>query len=134
MADALEAVIGAVFMDGGFEAAREFVLRTFQSEFGEVNAIPMLETPKGELQEMLQARAPQSPVYQIVSSSGPDHDRVFECVVSHGAEVLGRGQGKSKKAAESEAALSALRRLREAKAAAANGGDGPKTSSAAPTP
>jgi ribonuclease-3 len=114
VADALEAVIGAVFLDGGFPEARDFVLRTFRSSFGELNAIPTLENPKGELQEILQAKAPQAPSYEIVAATGPDHDRVFECVVSHCGAVLGRGFGKSKKEAESEAALAALKQLRAA--------------------
>ena len=108
MADAFEAVIGAIFMDGGFEPAREFVLRSFRTAFGELTSIPTLENPKGELQEMLQSKSPDAPFYQLVSATGPDHDRIFECVVLHGGLEMGRGQGKSKKSAESEAALSAL--------------------------
>jgi ribonuclease-3 len=112
LADAFEALIGAVFLDGGFEAARGFVLRSFHRAFGELTAIPTLDNPKGELQEMLQARSPDAPHYEVVRASGPDHDRDFECVVSHGGMALGRGLGKSKKAAESEAALAALKKLR----------------------
>ncbi len=114
LADAFEALMGALFMDGGFDAAQEFILREFQSAFGELSAIPILENPKGELQEFLQARSPEAPEYHVVSSSGPDHDRLFECTVHHGGVELARGSGKSKKAAESEAALAALKKLREA--------------------
>jgi ribonuclease-3 len=81
LADAFEAVIGAIFMDGG-------------------------------LQELLQAESAEAPVYQLVSVSGPDHDRVFECAVSYRDELLGRGSGKTKKTAESEAARQALILLR----------------------
>jgi ribonuclease-3 len=112
LADAFEAVIGAVFLDGGFEAARTFLLNSFRQAFGELTSIPTLDNPKGELQEMLQATAPQAPQYQMVHATGPDHDRVFECVVVHNGVELGRGRGKSKKAAESEAALSALEKIR----------------------
>ena len=66
---------------------------------------------------MLQSISPEAPHYKAVSSTGPDHDRVFECTVHHGGVELARGQGKSKKAAESEAALAALTKLRERKAA-----------------
>jgi len=111
-ADAFEALIGAVFLDGGFDAAREFVLRSFHRAFGELTAIPTLDNPKGELQEILQAKSSDAPQYQMVRATGPDHDRDFECVVSHGGIELGRGQGKSKKAAESEAAMAALKKLR----------------------
>jgi ribonuclease-3 len=115
LADTYEALLGAVFLDGGFEAAREFILREFQAPFGGLLVIPVLENPKGELQELLQAVSPEAPHYDVVSASGPDHDRIFECTVHHGGAELARGQGKSKKAAESEAALAALTRLREKK-------------------
>jgi len=111
-ADAFEAVVGAIFMDGGYDAAREFVLRCFRENFGELTTIPTLENPKGELQEILQAKSPAAPEYQLICATGPDHDRDFECVVLHGGVELGRGTGKSKKAAESEAAAAALKKLR----------------------
>ncbi len=112
LADAFEALIGAVFLDGGFGAAQTFVLRSFHEAFGELTSIPTLDNPKGELQEKLQAASPNSPQYEVVCVTGPEHDRVFECVVCHDGRELGRGSGKSKKAAESEAALAALRILR----------------------
>ena len=75
--------------------------------------LPTLENPKGELQELLQARSSLAPEYQTISATGPDHDRVFECIVQHGGVELAHGSGKSKKAAESDAALAALKKLRE---------------------
>ena len=113
LADTFEALVGAIFLDGGYEAARGFILRQFGAAFGELNVIPMLENPKGELQEFLQARSSEAPQYHVVSSTGPDHDRLFECTVHHGGVELARGSGKSKKSAESEAALAALKKLRE---------------------
>ena len=112
LADAFEAVLGAVFLDGGFEAARELILHEFGAAFGKLNVLPIIENPKGELQEFLQARSPEAPEYRVVSATGPDHDRVFECTVHHGGVELARGRGKSKKAAESDAALAALKLLR----------------------
>jgi len=112
LADTFEAVVGAIFLDGGFEAVREFVLRRFREAFGGLSVIPILENPKGELQELLQARSSEAPEYRVVSATGPDHDRLFECTVHHGGAELARGSGKSKKAAESEAALAALELLR----------------------
>ena len=125
LADTLEAVIGAVFLDGGYEAAHGFILREFGPACGELNVIPILENPKGELQEYLQARSTEAPKYDVVSSSGPDHDRIFECTVHHGGVELARGTGPSKKAAESEAALAALKKLR-GQATLAPGDDVPK--------
>jgi len=112
LADTFEALLGAIFLDGGFEAVRDFILREFGSAFNKVSALPAIENPKGELQELLQARSPEAPEYQVVSTTGPDHDRVFECVVHHGGAELARGRGKSKKAAESDAARVALKKLR----------------------
>lgn len=117
LADAYEALVGALFIDGGFEAAREFIQREFRSELGELTVIPTMENPKGELQELLQAVSSEAPQYNVVSATGPDHDRMFECTVEHAGVELARGRGKSKKAAESEAALAALMKLREEKAA-----------------
>lgn len=113
LADAYEALVGAIFLDGGFDVAREFILREFRAGFGQLSVIPILENPKGELQEFLQARSAEAPQYNVVSATGPDHDRVFECTVHHAGLELARGSGKSKKAAESEAALAALKKLRE---------------------
>ncbi len=70
-----------------------------------------IENPKGELQELLQARSTSAPEYQLISASGADHDRDFECAVSHDGVELARGRGKTKKAAEGDAAEAALKKL-----------------------
>ena len=87
-------------------------MRSFLEAFGELNSIPTLENPKGELQEILQANSAEPPHYEVIGMHGPEHDRDFECVVSHGGKQLGVGRGKSKKNAESQAALAALKALR----------------------
>ena len=115
LADGFEAVVGAIFLDGGYEVARTFILREFAGAFGELSDLPNLENPKGELQELLQAVSPEAPQYHVVSATGPDHDRIFECTVHHAGVELARGAGKSKKLAESEAALAALNQLRAGK-------------------
>jgi ribonuclease-3 len=115
LADAFESLLGAIFLDGGLDAARGFILREFSAAFGKLSVIPTIENPKGELQELLQARSPKAPEYHVVSATGPDHDRVFECIVQHDGMELARGSGKSKKAAETDAALAALKKLREEK-------------------
>jgi ribonuclease-3 len=114
LADAYEALLGALFLDGGYEAAQEYILRSFRDVFGELTQAPNLENPKGELQELLQARSPVAPQYELTYATGPDHDRVFECAVFHQGVELARGRGKSKKEAESQAALAALQHLRTA--------------------
>ena len=117
LADTFESLLGAIFLDGGFEAAREFVLREFAADFGALTEVGDIENPKGELQELLQARSPHAPEYEFIAATGPDHDRVFECAVWHAGAELARGTGKSKKAAESAAALAALAKLRAEPAA-----------------
>jgi ribonuclease-3 len=113
LTDAFEALLGAVFLDGGVDAAREFVRREFAADFGALAELTGIDNPKGELQELLQSHSPQAPEYQLVSARGADHDRDFECAVLHDGVELARGRGKSKKAAESDAALAALKKLRE---------------------
>ena len=113
IADAFEAVLGAIFLDAGFEAARAVILRQFEPALAGLHARPIIDNPKGELQEWLQAGSAEAPEYRVVSATGPEHDRVFECTVHHHGAELARGSGKSKKDAESAAALAALRKLRE---------------------
>lgn len=113
LADAFEALLGAVFLDSGYDVTREFILRRFGDAFSALNQAPQIENPKGDLQEMLQANSVEAPRYEMTATSGPDHDRHFECAVFHQDVELGRGQGKSKKEAEGQAALAALLKLRE---------------------
>lgn len=112
LADAFEAVLGAIFLDGGFEAARDFILREFAEDFAGLALQTAIANPKGELQEWLQASSPVAPVYRLVSADGPDHERQFVCAVLHDGVELARGSGKSKKIAESQAAVAALKKLR----------------------
>ncbi|MEI8291124.1 MAG: ribonuclease III [Verrucomicrobiota bacterium] len=112
LADAFEALLGAVFIDGGYDAARDFILREFAADIEELALPAGIENPKGELQELLQSKSPNAPVYELVAAEGPDHDRSFVCAVLHEGAELARGVGKSKKNAESDAALVALKTLR----------------------
>lgn len=109
MADAFEAVLGAVYLDGGFDAACEVVLRLSKNEVEKVSKEPEERNPKGQLQEVLQAIFPESPVYTVVSEDGPDHDKVFVVEVKWNGEILSSGKGKNKKAAEAAAATAAMK-------------------------
>jgi len=115
LADAFEALLGAICLDAGLDVTRNFILRCFRESFGELDVIPNQENPKGELQELLQSQSPDGPEYRVESVTGPEHDRVFECSVSYRGKEIGRGTGKSKKVAECQAASSALEHLRTAK-------------------
>lgn len=108
MADAFEAVLGAVYLDGGFEAASEVVLRLSESEIEKVSAKPEERNPKGQLQEVLQAIWPESPTYSVLSEEGPDHDKVFVVEVTWRGEILSTGEGRNKKSAEAAAAKCAI--------------------------
>lgn len=108
LADAFEAIAGAVYLDGGMEAAKKLAHLLFYQQILDLGATPMDQNPKGQLQEILQSISPQSPAYQIVEESGPDHAKSFHSVVIWGGRELGRGNGKSKKEAEVEAARNAL--------------------------
>ena len=111
LCDAMEAVLAAVYLDGGMEAAREVVERCWPGE-GEVSR-PMQDS-KGQLQEILQKNGGETPTYRITGASGPPHAPVFEAAVFRGTEEIGRGSGRTKKQAEQAAALSALQRLEKA--------------------
>ncbi len=108
LANAFEALIGALYLDGGFEVARQFALKESRALLRDITKAPDEINPKGELQEILQAIAAQSPRYEILSESGPDHERKFESSVVWEGIELARGHGRSKKAAETAAAIAAL--------------------------
>ena len=110
LADAMEALIGAVYLDAGFEAADRLIRRLWAGRIEEKAANPGVKDFKTRLQEVL-AAAGKRPVYQV-TGTGPDHQRSFEAVVGVDGGELGRGEGKSKKAAEQAAAEEALRGLR----------------------
>ena len=111
LAGALEAVIAAVFLDRGASAARDFVLRLFEGEIQGAVSHGAGDDYKSQLQELAQSRQQLTPVYHVVEATGLAHDRTFAVEVKVGDRVLGRGRGKSKKVAETEAAHAALQRL-----------------------
>ena len=110
--DALEALIGAVYLDGGLEAARRVVLGLFKRQLaGAADAI-LAGNPKGRLQEWSQKQyAGAIPEYVALSESGPDHARLYVAAVHLNGAEAGRGEGPSKKVAESAAAQAALTHL-----------------------
>lgn len=107
LADAFEAVIGAVFITQGVEAARRLLISQFASKMEHLTPADY-EDKKSLLQELVQARVPHGVNYKLLSSSGPDHRPHFESGVYCGKLLLGRGQGGSKKESELAAAAAAL--------------------------
>lgn len=108
LADALEAVAGAIYIDAGSKAAHQFATRLFTADLIALDQGPLERNPKGELQEIIQTSSPNGPVYSIVATEGPDHSKNFVASVSWQGHELGRGSGRSKKDAETQAAQSAL--------------------------
>jgi ribonuclease III len=104
LADALESLIGAIYMDQGLSIARNFVLDKFASRLEKAAVKGIGHNYKALLQELTQARYKQLPAYQVAQSSGPDHDKSFVVEVKLGNRILGSGSGKTKRAAEMEAA------------------------------
>ncbi|MCX6995831.1 MAG: ribonuclease III [Kiritimatiellaeota bacterium] len=111
LADALEAVLGAAFRDGGLKAVQKIFRHLFQPLF-EQPAPAWAGNPKGALQELFQKSWKSNPVYRVTRESGPAHERTYTMDVLRGAEVIGTGTGVSKRAAAVEAARHALERLR----------------------
>ncbi len=109
LADAFEALVGAIYLDSGVPPARELLLRICGGEIAAIGNSPVDRNPKGELQEKLQAIRPEAPVYRIIAETGPDHRRVFQAEVSWCGRQLAVGKGKSKKEAEIRAAAEAIR-------------------------
>ena len=110
--DAFEAVIGAIYLDKGWEVARDYVWRQLSGEFENVKLGKILIDFKSALQEYMQQKNGNKPEYIELSMSGPPHDRTFEYEVRLDGEFYGAGVGKSKQQAEKAAAEEALRKLK----------------------
>jgi len=106
LADTLEALIGAIFQDGGFETACEWVVRHYTISLSD--EAPASFNPKGDLQEWLQGRGLPTPEYRVTEESGPDHSKHYRVVVISDGNEIGSGEGTSKKEAEQAAAQEAL--------------------------
>lgn len=111
LADCMEAVIGAYYIDAGYEAAQEFVLSFLADEVDKVIANKELRDYKSLLQEFYQKQTKQCPRYEVVSIDGPEHDQTFTVEVMLGDEVYGPAKGHNKKEAEQRAARMAYTKL-----------------------
>ena len=116
LGDAYEALVAAIYLDGGYEAARRFIVRTLASDLVTRAREAAQANPKSMLQQYLQQRMQTVPVYKMVGHDGPGHARVFTMSVSAGNRVLGQGSGSNKKEAEQAAARAALAALEPPKA------------------
>ena len=105
VSDAMEATIGAIFLDGGFEPAKAFVLNYILND---IEHKQLFYDSKTILQELIQGETDEEIVYTILKEEGPDHDKSFWAQVSVGKKALGTGKGRTKKAAEQAAAYDAI--------------------------
>jgi len=111
LADAWEAILGAIFLDAGYPTAREWVQKIYAGRLAQADKLADQSNPKGQLQELLQSKGQPVPVYELLDSVGPDHGKTFTVKVSLAEKEIGRGTGRSRKAAESAAATDALAKL-----------------------
>lgn len=113
LADAFEAVLAAIYIDGGIESARELALKFVSIELAHSSQDDSFKDYKTLLQEIIQRNPEESVSYFLTGESGPDHDKVFEVEVRLNSNVIGKGSGKNKKRAEQMAAKQALELMGE---------------------
>ncbi len=139
LADAFESVLGAIYLDQGFEAARQFIIRWLLAESREIAADKRHTNYKSHLQEYVQSTFRTHPLYRIRSEMGPDHSKMFNVEVLVGRKTLGTGRGRNKKEAEQAAARDALEKVENrnqeqtAREATSEGGALPPTPVARPS-
>lgn len=107
LADSFEALIAAIYLDGGLEEARLFILRFIPKNINAQKFRPLSDY-KTALQEIIQQNKEEKIEYKLISESGPDHDKIFDVHVRLNSNVIGKGKGKSKKQAEQDAAKEAM--------------------------
>ena len=108
LANAFEAVIGAIYMERGYADAEVFITKHILSKLDDILATGSWRDPKSHLQEVSQRIDGMTPVYRVLSEEGPDHDKVFTLGVYVGEKLMGKGNGSSKQNAQQEAAKAAL--------------------------
>ncbi len=111
LADALEAVIASIYLDGGFQSAQRFVLKILEDKIQQLAQDEIKYDYKSALQQHWQATKKETPVYSVISESGPAHDKIFEIEVTLSGMPYGRGIGRSKNKGEQQAAKAALDKL-----------------------
>jgi ribonuclease-3 len=110
-ANAVEAIIGAIYLDQGYQAASGFITENIISRLPEILETGSWMDPKSKFQEVAQDKFGLTPGYRVMDESGPDHDKVFTVGVYVGDQLFGKGSGSSKQAAQQEAADAALKKL-----------------------
>lgn len=110
LSDLFEAIIGAIFLDGGLEAAKDFLFNNFSEDVERILKTP-LNNWKAMLQDYCQKIHHNTPIYSVLEESGPDHSKIFRIAVTINGETMGMGVGASKKEAQQNAAAEAFQKL-----------------------
>lgn len=110
LANSFEAVTGAIYLDKGWEAAKQFITENILSTFDEILKSGSWMDPKSHLQEVVQAQGGSTPQYKVLDEEGPDHDKIFTVGVYVDDKLKGKGTGPSKQAAQVAAATAALKK------------------------
>lgn len=113
LANSYEAVVGALYLDKGYDAAKQFITKTILSTFKEILDTGSWMDPKSHLQEMVQSQEGHTPQYKVLHEEGPDHDKTFTIGVFVNGELRGQGTGPSKQAGQQKAAELALEHYRK---------------------
>jgi len=108
LANSFEAVVGALYLDQGYEVVKKFITESILSTFAEILSTGSWMDPKSHLQELAQSQEVSTPVYKVISEDGPDHDKTFTVGVYVNGNLRGKGVGPSKQAAQQKAAEAAL--------------------------
>jgi ribonuclease III len=108
LADCFEALVGAIYLDSDLTTVRQFILKQARPDLEQLVEEPVDVNPKGHLQELLQAITSRSPAYEVISQHGPEHEKTFVVRAIWEGMILGEGTGRSKKQAETAAALEAM--------------------------
>jgi len=111
LANAFEAILGAVYLDAGYESAKNFIEKAVMGRLDEVIEKKLYQDPKSLLQEIVQEKLRATPTYSVLSEKGPDHAKIFKVGVFFNGDLIAEGEGASKQEAEVEAAKEALRLL-----------------------
>ncbi len=111
LANCFEAVIGAIYLDKGYEVSKEFITKNILATFKEILDTGSWMDPKSRLQELVQSKVGFTPAYKVISEEGPDHDKIFEVGVYVEDKLTGKGKGPSKQHAQQAAAQNALKKL-----------------------
>ena len=109
LANAFEAILGAVYLDAGYESAKNFIEKAVMGRLDEVIEKKLYQDPKSLLQEIVQEKLRATPTYSVLSEKGPDHAKIFKVGVFFNGDLIAEGEGASKQEAEVEAAKNALK-------------------------